>query len=440
MSHAKQSAESTRGMFTGFEEYLPPTDDDYRSVLTTGLVVLDTNVLLNLYRYNVRTQEELVGLLGRLGERIWVPHQVLAEFWRNRESVAEDSDRGAEATVDELEGHRERATETFRRWARRFALPEKESERLIAAIRDGFAGMMQGIQKLAEADTVSVLGDAGVDPVLEKLAPVLEGRVGAPMETEAYESALKEGMRRVQEQEPPGYLDKSKSRRSGKEGAAGDYLVWEQVLRQAEQRKCDVLFVTGDVKEDWWRLEGGQQRGPRPELADEMRSRAGVRLFMLRPESLLVHAGRVLEFEVSEESLTEVKRVDELASRDRKAGSDSGWTREALQLLLERLATEGPVQAAVIRLAAQMQGFVDRDKVYELGEYEESRTLRGFTRPVKRITQQMRDSGEIPLHAIEVLAPVYDPTILSFNQAAGFSVPEEIIPLLRPQKPLDQGS
>jgi len=107
---------------------------------------------------------------------------------------------------------------------------------------------------------------------------------------------------------------------------------------------------------------------------------------------------------------------------------------------IPQLSGRYPVQAAVIRLAAQTQGFVDRDKVYALGEYEESRTLRGFTRPVKRITQQMRDSGEVPLHAIEVLAPVYDPTILSFNQAAGFSVSEELIPLLRPPKPLDQGS
>src|SRR5690242_11422468 len=35
--------------------------------------------------------------------------------------------------------------------------------------------------------------------------------------------------------------------------AAGDYLVWTQVLREARQRQCDVLLVTGDVKEDWWR-------------------------------------------------------------------------------------------------------------------------------------------------------------------------------------------
>jgi rRNA-processing protein FCF1 len=95
-------SEPVRGIFTGFEEYLQPTDDDYRAVLTAGLVVLDTNVLLNLYRYNVKVQDELVDLFARLGDRVWVPRQVLVEFWRNREAVLEESDRGAEAIVDEL--------------------------------------------------------------------------------------------------------------------------------------------------------------------------------------------------------------------------------------------------------------------------------------------------------------------------------------------------
>jgi len=191
----------------------------------------------------------------------------------------------------------------------------------------------------------------------------------------------------------------------------------------------DVLFVTGDVKEDWWRLERGQQRGPRPELADELRRRSGTRLFMLRPESLLDHAGRVFEFEVSAESLTEVKRVDDqLASRDRNRES-GGWTSDALQVLLERLESEGWIQASVIRLAAGNDGFLARDHVYELGGFEKDRSLRGFTRPVNRIAQGMRVSGEIPEDAVDVLTPVYEAG--GFGVASGFSLPKEIIPLLK---------
>lgn len=75
------------GLFDGFEGYRTPSEDDYRRVLTEGLVVPDTNVLLNLYRYNAQTQTDLFAVLERLGDRLWIPHQVLVEFWRNRESA-----------------------------------------------------------------------------------------------------------------------------------------------------------------------------------------------------------------------------------------------------------------------------------------------------------------------------------------------------------------
>ncbi|WP_425588779.1 PIN-like domain-containing protein [Streptomyces thinghirensis] len=45
--------------------------------------MLDTNVLLNLYRSNESTRRDTLAALARLRERLWIPHQVLTEFWRN---------------------------------------------------------------------------------------------------------------------------------------------------------------------------------------------------------------------------------------------------------------------------------------------------------------------------------------------------------------------
>jgi hypothetical protein len=186
-----------------------------------------------------------------------------------------------------------------------------------------------------------------------------------------------------------------------------------------------VLLVTGDIKDDWWRKDRGQTRGPRLELVEEMRSRAGVRLFMLRPESLLLHARYVLEVEVRDESVQDVERVDRFLA----TGESGGWTAEALQELLDRLSTRGPVQAAAIRRAAKGGGFVSREDVYELGGYDETRTLRGFTRPANRLAQEFRDSGIVPDTAVDILEAVYDPSI-SYVQASGFRIPQELIPLI----------
>ncbi len=73
-----------QGLFDGFEAYRTPSDADYESVLRRGLIALDTNVLLDLYRMNARVRKDMMTVLHTLKDRIWIPQQVIVEFWRNR--------------------------------------------------------------------------------------------------------------------------------------------------------------------------------------------------------------------------------------------------------------------------------------------------------------------------------------------------------------------
>ncbi len=123
------------------------------------------------------------------------------------------------------------------------------------------------------------------------------------------QEAVEEGRQRGKTKRPPGYVDVGLE---GK-GPTGDYVLWAQILREAQQRHLDVLFVTGDNKEDWWRYERKEQRGPRPELVEEIRNAAGVRLFMLRPDELLTRGRQVLQVDVPDESVQAVKRVSSTA-------------------------------------------------------------------------------------------------------------------------------
>jgi hypothetical protein len=419
-----------RGIFDGFEGYRTPTLDDYRSVLTTGLVVPDTNVLLNLYRYNAQARGDLLAVLDRLGDRLWIPHQVLVEFWRNRESALRESPDTATATVQALKGHRQRAIEEVRTWANQLSLPSDRVSELEAALDDGFTVVTTAVEKLMEPKGEGPSSNTNQDPILGELDRILKGRVGEPLDESAYKAAHAEGKRRIADGLPPGYKDRHK----GDEAATGDYIVWEHLLREAERRTCDVLLVTGDVKDDWWRKDRGQLRGPRIELVDELSGRAGVRLFLLRPQSLLLYAAQVLDIEVPDSSVQDVERVDTslAAGVPTDMGVAAGWSAESIRTLLSLLAVEGPVQEAVIRLAAEQDGFVSRDQVYELGDYDADRKLKGFTRPVSRVVRVLQDRGIVPDDAIvDVLSPVYDPEIKSYQRAAGFRVPQELLPLIR---------
>ena len=420
---AGSDTNGTAGLFAGFEGYRTPTDEDYRKLLENGLVVVDANVLLNLYRYDDQARDALVGVLRALGDRLWVPHQVLVEFWRNRESVLRDP-RDVQKTVKELGDLRDRALRAFRTWANRVSLPEEQAAGLSRPLAEAFASLANNVNASDMEDAATFARDTRADAVLQDLEPVLDRRCGAALAEDQHRAAVQEGMRRVDSRLPPGYMDKKK----GDEIAAGDFLVWEHTLLEAARRGVDVLFVTGDVKEDWWREESGERRGARLELVQEMRDRAGVRLFMLRPTSLLEHARRHLGVEVRPESVQEAERVEQFltSTEDLITG---GWDTQSVGHLLQSLDAQAPVQAATVRLAAQQGGFASREQVYELGQYHDERSLRGFTRPVNRIVQEMRAQGQLPDGALDVLTTRYDGGVV----ATGFDVPREVVPLLAPQ-------
>jgi len=73
-----------------------------------------------------------------------------------------------------------------------------------------------------------------------------------------------------------------------------------------------------------------------------------------------------------------------------------------------------------------MGGVVSREEVYEIGGYGLERTLRGFTRPAKRIMQNMQDEGLIASAVVPPLTTVYGGDVV----ASGFRIPEELIALL----------
>jgi hypothetical protein len=75
-----------------------------------------------------------------------------------------------------------------------------------------------------------------------------------------------------------------------------------------------------------------------------------------------------------------------------------------------RLYVEAPVQGYSVHVAAENDGFVSREKVYEFGGYGEERMLRGFTRPVNRIAKQIRRGHGIATDGVEdIFKAAYEP-------------------------------
>ncbi|MFC1228686.1 PIN domain-containing protein [Streptomyces sp. Sce081] len=420
MANTTKTDVNVRGLFDDFGAFRTPTTSDFDSVLTNGLVTPDANVLLNLYRYTEQARADLLAALGALGDRLWIPHQVLVEFWRNRETTISDARSTSAKAAQEMSGHSVQAVQTLRTWANRVALSDDDLDDLRDRLGEVFEEVRKKINEVGEGEWQHIGHDTSTDPVIAKLEPALTGRVGAPFSAEDRATSTALGQKRVAQRVPPGYMDAKKDG----DGAVGDFFVWEQLLREASRRQCDVLFVTADAKEDWWRKERGHNRGPRPELTAELRARGGGRLFLLSPKQFLEVAAPVLRLSLQAGSVEDIERVERI-----EAGATyGGWTAEALEALFRGLAYESYVNRVdVIRRAAETDGHVEAVSVYDICGYDDCRTLKGFTKPITRISRNLQEQGLIPDSAVPVLTAEYRN---GPGPASGFRVHPLLVPLI----------
>ncbi len=293
----------------GLSAYRTVTTEEYQSVMQNGLVVLDTNSLLDLYRYHDSTRKEFLALYAALGDRLWIPHHVMFEFLERRTSVLAERASELSSTLGDLNSHIKQYTDRLFEWTNRIGLtPDIKAEK-VAIINAAAQRIAREIAELSVDSNFEGAEDTSQDPVLIALEPILNNRLGAPLPPDEMRNVKEEARQRIEDRRPPGYMDAKKKG----ENAEGDYIIWYEILREASRKRVDVLLVTRDQKEDWWRKEKGQSKGPRPELVAELEAHAGTRLYMLSPPSLSTHAPEPLSASVSEESIQDAKRVSSRA-------------------------------------------------------------------------------------------------------------------------------
>ncbi|MEU5790958.1 PIN domain-containing protein [Micromonospora purpureochromogenes] len=296
----------TKGFSDGFTHFLAPSDDTIRKALTDGMVVLDTNVLLSAYRFASRAREELFLALERLRERLWIPHQVGLEFHRNRLEVMADRMTTYDSVLNSISTHKSTVgtdlENKIRFLSNRAALTDAERDKLLGELSRLFEPLEQSVQRLSADHAQS--DNEHEDAVLARLQRIVGERIGDEFDEATKEEAGKEAARRIKEQIPPGFKDADKPSKHG------DYFVWRQILNEAKQRTPGYLvFVTGDQKEDWYLKVKGKNVGARPELVEEAKRVCDVQLVMMNTQSLLHHAKKHLNANVSAETIRQAGEI-----------------------------------------------------------------------------------------------------------------------------------
>lgn len=305
-------------MKNSFHGYYPPNDEQYRRLWEQGLIVLDTNVLLNLYRLPTTARDELVSVLEQLKERLWIPHQVALEFQRRRLSVIASERK---STEDALSFASDLMTEV-RKKVDALQIEKRslgiDSQPLLVDLEKANGQLIEAIK----ATHNSQLDISASDPVRQRLDALLNDRVGAGPTTQAeLDDLTRDGEERYKDKIPPGFADVDKDKNPNEASFVfdqiryqrkfGDLILWRQLIKHVKDSNIKtVLFITADRKEDWWWREQGQTIGPHPELIREIKRDGLADLFwMYSSVQFVKHANEYSTVKVSDESVAEIRQV-----------------------------------------------------------------------------------------------------------------------------------
>jgi hypothetical protein len=409
---------------TGFEQYQRKAPDQIGARSEGTLLVLDANVLLHLYAYSRSAREEYLDVIeqmsSRPGTRLFIPHQVVKEFHRNRFQVIRQ-------TVDEKKKLVRAVEELEREFNQADAAAKRVSEQITHARRDrgtavggkGRADELQldeALERLA-GEIEDLFGDYDLrpedlvkhDPTLDRLTAVLDGHVGRMPDPQDLDNDRAEGARRSENHEAPGFRDGDKD-----ENPYGDYLWWAEVMRQGAYSESLVVVTDDLTKGDWLVKEGGLNLGPHQILIEDARTAGFVDLAIISSHQLLEYA-RTVGVDVSDEAIQQATSLQP---------EQEPWTAHAAQELLNRLRREGRNDQANMILLVSVcgdDGYLDRQSIIEWFGWDAGHSLRRFTMPATRIADCLKEDGLLDDSSIVPLEACYDGP----GAAVGYQVPAE---------------
>lgn len=339
-------------MKNGFRGFYPPSKEEFELLWKDAIVCLDSSVLLNLYVYSKTTAEEILDLLEAYSDRLWIPHQVALEYHTNRCRTIEHEAGRYRKIVKDIE-------------AVGRALEERRSHpHLATGLVEKFSLIQSEISvslSKSESEQSNLISD---DFILDKVTELFDQRVGRAWGEDDLSQVFKEGKLRFQRRIPPGYKDEAKPEPS----RYGDLVLWKQILAHAKNEQRSLLFVTDDIKEDWWAFAGSRRVGPRPELRQEFESETGHQWYAYTTDQFVEtvkNQGQAFSSEAEKEveEVAEMRNVSALA-KDVRERQDL-WARmkedavrqERLRQQFERL--QSPI-ANLSENLRQQQDAIDR--------------------------------------------------------------------------------
>nr|ELR5257714.1 hypothetical protein [Providencia rettgeri] len=283
-----------KSLFHGFYE-LSEQDEEDIFLNEKTIFVFDTNCFFNLYRCEKNTREEVMATIDAVQERIWFPFQVCFEYQRNRLSVIKNS----LSDFNEIETELKKTVQILGTLCGDKLNVQGKYKSLhtdLCVLRDKVKEDINHFVtnkinvKLNENDYISKS-----DEVRSWLDLLSKDKIGIPLNQDQVDKINKIGEKRYKYKVGPGWGDDSKKQEYYFNGVFysakyGDLYLWNEILNKSEDEDVNsIVFVTNDVKSDWWfKLDQNDDvYGPLEVLKTELMSRGNCKFKMYTHASFL---------------------------------------------------------------------------------------------------------------------------------------------------------
>ena len=282
------------------------------------IVILDNCTILDLYRYSPEVSKSLLNVFNSVKSKLWLPQQVYDEFSENKESVFSEQFNQFKNIATQVNQKTKTMDDGLSKSffvAKNFYYPQvNHLENLVK-------------QKIAELKSIAETYEKNISESIAKekeyqlsnepnkfVEDLLNNRqVGPGFSKFEKISIYSEGNIRYKLEYPPGYKDSEKDTGNKCDTRKfGDLILWKELLKKAKDKQAPILFVTSDVKEDWWSLDSnGNIQTMHQLLSEEFQEYTG----MAKEKFLMLTTGDFFELMVQMiEQATGSYKMNELIS------------------------------------------------------------------------------------------------------------------------------
>lgn len=236
------------------------------------IIVLDTTVLLELYRQPANISLDVISALKRILTNIYIPRQVYEEYLKNYHKICSDEKKKYKKVTKELSDSLKKLQNDI---AKKVGEYRKHNYTDISKLQNNLneknkdtQNIITEFEKSHHAEIQLNINFLQNDKVKEFVDLLLnQGSIGQKIPFSKKILLLQEGQVRYDNLIPPGFHDSAKNG----EAKYGDLFVWKDIITIAKEKNTNIIFVCNDTKEDWWEKNKDTPIDLRQELNEEFK-------------------------------------------------------------------------------------------------------------------------------------------------------------------------